>query len=142
MVVTGNSCVHAMFQTWLQVLVLLWAEILTLIYFSNVYFEVLPANHLLHFLILHCHLSVLTSNLFSWNLSCTFCVQNIPICLLLSVWQIPFAVNTVSRLLIMYMLHNSNDTSYNVFRNLDNGEICIHTFNHKLEDNFLQQSTI
>ena len=29
------------------------------------------------------------------------------------------------------MLCNSNDTRYNVFRNLENGLFCIHTFNHK-----------
>jgi len=50
--------------------------------------------------IFHCRLSVI-SNLFSWNLSCTFYVQDIPISLLLSVWQIPFAVNAVSWILMM-----------------------------------------
>ena len=34
-------CVHAMLRPWLQVLFLLWTEILTWIYFCNVYFEFL-----------------------------------------------------------------------------------------------------
>ena len=34
------------------------------------------------------------------------------------------------------MLCNSKNTSYNVFRNLENGLFCIHTFSHKLQDNF------
>jgi hypothetical protein len=45
------------------------------------------------FLIFPCHLSVLTSNHVSWNLICTFYVQNIPICLLLSAQQITIAVS-------------------------------------------------
>jgi hypothetical protein len=53
------------------------------------------------FLIFHRQMSVLKSNLFSWNLTCALYVQNIPICLLLSVWQTTVAVNTVSRLLMM-----------------------------------------
>jgi hypothetical protein len=38
---SGCVCVHAMLQPWLQVLFHLRAEILTLIYFCNVYFEFL-----------------------------------------------------------------------------------------------------
>jgi glucan phosphoethanolaminetransferase (alkaline phosphatase superfamily) len=45
------------------------------------------------FPIFHSHLSVLTSNLFPFNHSCTFYAQNIPICLFLSVQQIPIAVS-------------------------------------------------
>ena len=40
------------------------------------------------------------------------------------------------------MFCNSNSTSCNVFRNIKNGLICIHTFNYKLRDNFLGKSTI
>ena len=53
------------------------------------------------FLIFHRQMSVLKSNLFSWNLTCALYVQNIPIYLLLSVWQTTIAVNTVWRLLMM-----------------------------------------
>ena len=35
------------------------------------------------------------------------------------------------------MFCNSNDTSYNIFRNFKKGVFCIHTFNYELWDNFL-----
>jgi len=41
LVVTGYFCVYAMLQPWLQVLFLMWSEILTLIHLCNMYFEFL-----------------------------------------------------------------------------------------------------
>ena len=63
----------------------------------------------------------------------------------MSVRRLPYGPNTLPIMEGSYtpndvqieysMLYNSKDTSYNVFRNLENGLFCIHTFNHKLRDN-------
>ena len=55
-------------------------------------------------------------------------------------WKSSYRPNNVQ---IEYsMFCNSNNTSYNVFRNIKNGVLCIHTFNYKLRDNFWGKSTI
>jgi len=90
-VVTDNFCVHALLHPWLQVLFVLWAEIFILIYFCNVYFEVLHADNHLHCLPYFPLLSV-TPNIKSFFMESELyilCPKYSNLLILLSVWQMP-----------------------------------------------------